>query len=58
MEAELESPERVLTFEDMSALAAEAFADHGNLVALSYEVGDDGTERPVSTMDLARAIEA
>jgi hypothetical protein len=57
MEAALESPARVLTFDSMPALAAAAFSDHGNLVGLSYAVDSDGTARPLSTGEMARAID-
>jgi hypothetical protein len=57
MESTLDSPARVLTFDSLPSLAVAAFADHGNLVGLSYAVDDDGTARPVSTGDLAQAVD-
>jgi hypothetical protein len=55
METALETPERVITFDTITELAEAAFSDHGGLVGLSYAVEDDGTERAVSTGEIAQA---
>jgi hypothetical protein len=58
LEAALEMPTRVLTFDTMAAMAAAKLHDHGDFVGLTYAVADDGTARPISAVELARALEA
>jgi hypothetical protein len=57
LEASLDSPTRVIVFDALSSLAAAMFADHGNLVGLAYAVENGGSARPVSTAELANALE-
>ena len=57
LEASLDSPTRVLAFDTLPAMAAATFADYDNLVGLAYAVETDGAARPLSTAELARALE-
>jgi hypothetical protein len=58
LEAALDTPTRVLTFDTLAAMAIAKLDDHGDLLGLTYAVDDDGTVRPISATELAQALEA
>jgi hypothetical protein len=55
LEAELGEPQRVLEFATVAEAAAAMPSLPNDLTPLVYAVDDDGSDRPLSVMELAQA---